>query len=121
MEIKIDSKKEAAIAVIRAAAEKYPSTFICRDRIEEFTGGAIGSRHLANLDSLGLGISGAFKIGRRQCYPVESLVEWLISRLECNRNEEPIHQKQWQTLTALDKELPRESLKEGRSAIQLTL
>jgi len=77
-----EQEREAAIAVIKAAAAKLESTFICRDKVESFTGGAIKARHLANMDSAHLGVAGAFKVGRRQCYPVDSLVDWLISRLD---------------------------------------
>jgi hypothetical protein len=76
------NNKEAAIAVIKAAAAKVEGTFISREKIEAFTGGAIKARHLANLDSRNEGVPGAFKVGRRQCYPIDSLVTWLINRLE---------------------------------------
>ena len=75
-------KREAAIGVIESAARKYGSTFITRDQIGEFTGGAFSPRYMANLDSKNVGVQGAFKVGRRQCYPIDSLCEWLISRLE---------------------------------------
>lgn len=81
MMIKRDDR-EAATAVIKAAAAKFEGTFICRDKVESFTGGALSARYLANLDSRNEGIPGAFKVGRRQCYPIEALVSWLISRLE---------------------------------------
>ncbi|MDR3631385.1 MAG: hypothetical protein P4L42_13735 [Desulfocapsaceae bacterium] len=74
--------KEAAIDCIRQAAAKYPSTIICRDEVPSFTGGALSAGYLANLDSKGEGPANPFKFGRRQCYPVDSLVNWLISRLE---------------------------------------
>ena len=74
--------KEKAIECIRLAAAKYPSTIICRDEVPAFTGGALSAGYMANLDSSGEGPANPFKMGRRQCYPVESLVEWLINRLE---------------------------------------
>ena len=74
--------REAAISVIRQAGEKYKSPFICRDEVPTFTGGALSAGYLANLDSKGEGPANPFKFGRRQCYPVDSLVEWLINRLE---------------------------------------
>jgi hypothetical protein len=77
-----DAARSAAIEVIRASAAKYGSTYISRDKVEMFTGGAIRARNLANLDSLGKGVPGAFKLGRRQCYPIANLVQWLIDRLE---------------------------------------
>jgi len=61
------------------------AAFICRGKIGDFTGGAISAGYIANLDSIGKGPEGAFKAGRRQCYPVESLVNWLISRLEVTK------------------------------------
>jgi hypothetical protein len=85
MSKKSDDARSAAIEVIRASAAKYGSTYISRDKVEDFTGGAIRARNIANLDSLGQGPRGAFKLGRRQCYPVENLIEWLLSRLEVNK------------------------------------
>lgn len=82
MENKNHRKFDAAVQVILAAKAKFKGTFICRDRVEQFTGGAIRSRHLANLDSLGEGPEGAFKVGRRQCYPIDNFCDWLINRLE---------------------------------------
>lgn len=82
MRSKVKKRNEMAIEVIRAAALNFKSSFICRDKVEDFTGGAVRARNLANLDCLGQGPKGAFKVGRRQCYPVPALVEWLISRLE---------------------------------------
>lgn len=74
--------RQVAVECIRAAAAKYSSTIICRDEVPAFTGGALSSAYMANLDSSGEGPANPFKMGRRQCYPVDSLVEWLISRLE---------------------------------------
>ena len=74
--------KEKAIECIKAAAAKYPSTIICRDEVPAFTGGALSAGYMANLDSKGEGPSNPFKFGRRQCYSVLSLTEWLIGRLE---------------------------------------
>ena len=82
MSKKSEGARSAAIEVVRASAAKYESTYISRDKVEMFTGGAIRARNLANLDSLGQGVPGAFKLGRRQCYPIENLIEWLIDRLE---------------------------------------
>lgn len=82
MSRKSNAERLAAVEVIRASAAKHGSTYISRDKVEMFTGGAIRARNLANLDSLGKGVPGAFKLGRRQCYPVENLVQWLIDRLE---------------------------------------
>ena len=80
--MKTQQNREAAINCIRQAAAKYPSAIICRDEVPVFTGGALSAGYMANLDSSGQGPANPFKVGRRQCYPVESLVEWLIGRLE---------------------------------------
>lgn len=37
--------------------------------------------YLANLDSIGQGPSGAVRIGNKVCYPRDTLIEWLISRV----------------------------------------
>lgn len=76
------NSKEAAIAVIRAAAERWPSTFIARNSIPQITGGLYTAAYLANCDSAGCGPEGAFRIGRQKCYAVAPLVDWLINRLE---------------------------------------
>ena len=76
------SSIEKAIEVIRQAGDRYPSTFICRSEVPQFTGGIVTTGTLANLDSKKIGIPNAFRIGRRVCYPIESVVDWLISRLE---------------------------------------
>jgi hypothetical protein len=84
MKTEAQLRREAAIAVIESAARKYGSTFITRDQISEFTGGAFSPRYMANLDCRkeGVGVPNSFKVGRRKCYPIDSLCEWLISRLE---------------------------------------
>lgn len=69
---------------LRALKDRWPSTIVSRSKVPEFTGGIVSSRYLANLDSAGLGVEGAFKIGRQVCYPVDALIDWLISRVEVN-------------------------------------
>lgn len=78
--------REIAIETIRAAAHKWPSTFVARSKVNEFTGGMIAAGTLANRDSDGTGVEGAFKIGKIMCYPVDKLCDWLISRLEKGDN-----------------------------------
>jgi len=60
--------------------DKWPSQIIARTEVSKFTGGAQNERYLANLDSLGLGPAGRFKIGRKVCYPVAEFVAWLERR-----------------------------------------
>lgn len=71
-----------AVATIKAMADKWPSTMVSRTEVKRFSGGCIAPGTLANLDSQRVGIPGAFKIGRQVCYPVNALVEWLISKIE---------------------------------------
>jgi len=61
-------------------AKKWPSAIVAREEVSKFTGGAISERTLANLDCCGDGIPDRFKIGRKICYRVESLVSWLERR-----------------------------------------
>jgi len=59
-----------------------PCGYIIREKIGQATGGLINSRTAANLDCKGEGIKGRFKIGRKVCYPVHALVEFLEERAE---------------------------------------
>ena len=61
-------------------AKKWGSAIVARDRIPEFTGGAISSGRMANLDCLGEGPTQRIRIGRKVCYPVQPFIEWLIKR-----------------------------------------
>jgi len=60
-------------------AEKWPSSLVSRNKIAAFTGGLITPGRIANLDSEGKGPE-AFKVGRKVCYPVQPLIEWLSNR-----------------------------------------
>ena len=61
-------------------AEKWGSAIVARDKVPEFTGGAISSGRMANLDCLGEGPGGRVRIGRKVCYTVGPLVDWLVKR-----------------------------------------
>jgi len=65
---------------LRILAEKWPSAIVTRDRSEDFSGGAIKPKYLANLDSLGEGPTGRFRVGRKICYPVKNFIKWLEDR-----------------------------------------
>ncbi len=55
-----------------------PSGYILRTNLTEKTGGLLHGRTMANLDSLGQGISGRIMIGNRKvAYPVKAVVEYL--------------------------------------------
>lgn len=77
-----DGNREAAIATIRQAANKWPSPFVARSEISRFSGGLVAPGTAANHDSAGTGIAGAFRVGRQVAYPVDSAIEWLIAKLE---------------------------------------
>ncbi len=80
--IKYLTKKQKAVATIRQAAEQWPSPFVARKAVKEFTGGLYSTAHLANADCLKTGPEGAFRIGRGVAYPTQSFCDWLISKLE---------------------------------------
>ena len=77
-----EQKLQVAAAVIRLIAKNSKSPFVTRKEVPIITGGLIAAGTLANLDSLGEGVPGAFRVGRQICYPVDSLCDWLIARLE---------------------------------------
>lgn len=79
--------QKSAAATINQAAGKWPTSFVARRDIKLFTGGLYSAGYLANCDSDGTGPAGSFKIGRQMCYSVESLCEWLVSRLEGGGDE----------------------------------
>lgn len=62
-------------------AQNWPSPIVAREEIGRFTGGAYRPRTLANLDSLGQGPP-RIRIGRKVCYPIPGLINWLKSRKE---------------------------------------
>ncbi len=68
----------------QAMAARWPSAIVSRGEIGRFTGGAVSSKSLANEDCNETGPQGRFCIGRRVCYPVDSLIQWLKSRATGN-------------------------------------
>ncbi|OPZ66671.1 MAG: hypothetical protein BWY84_00054 [Candidatus Aerophobetes bacterium ADurb.Bin490] len=63
-------------------ADKWPSAFVARTEAEKFTGGLIGEKYLANLDSAGKGPAGRIRCGRKIVYPVSNFIQWLAERSE---------------------------------------
>jgi hypothetical protein len=63
-------------------AKKWPSAFVARTESEKFTGGLIGEKYLANLDSAGKGPAGRIRCGRKVVYPVTEFIKWLEQRSE---------------------------------------
>jgi len=67
---------------LSSLAKAWPSAIVARSEVAKFSGGAIGARRLANLDSQGLGPRGRMRLGRRVCYRVSELIDWLEARAE---------------------------------------
>jgi hypothetical protein len=63
-------------------ASKWPSAWVARTEAKEFSGGLIGEKYLANLDSAGKGPSGRIRCGRKVAYPVNEFIKWLEARSE---------------------------------------
>jgi hypothetical protein len=63
-------------------AAKWPSAFVARTEAEKFSGGMIGEKYLANLDSAGKGPAGRIRCGRKVAYPVTEFIKWLEQRSE---------------------------------------
>ena len=66
----------------QSMADRWQSSYVAREKIEEFTGGIVNPRTLANMDSLGQGPEGRVRVGRKVAYPVQQFIEWLESRAE---------------------------------------
>lgn len=61
-------------------AEKWPSAVVARCKVAEFTGGAVTSGYMANMDSRGEGPEERAILNGKTVYPVESFVRWLKNR-----------------------------------------
>lgn len=73
---------ENAARIIRKAADKWPSSFVPRSQVSIFTGGLFTTGTLANRDSKGTGPEESFTLGKKVCYPVDSLCDWLVKELK---------------------------------------
>ena len=60
-------------------AECWPSPVVSRTGIEQFSGGLLNSKLMANLDSIGAGPPRG-RCGKKIFYPVDTLVIWLEQR-----------------------------------------
>ncbi len=69
-------------SLLASMADKWPSAFVARTEAGKFTGGMIGEKYLANLDSAGKGPEGRIRCGRKVIYPVSEFIKWLESRSE---------------------------------------
>ena len=75
-------------ADLSSLADQWPSSIVARNQIEQFSGGALTSKYMANLDSQGEGPDGRIRIGRKVTYQVKCLIRWMEGRaviIEKNR------------------------------------
>ena len=63
----------------QSLAAKWPSEFVAREKVAEFSGGILHPRTMANLDALGKGPR-RFRVGGKVAYFVKDLCNWLASR-----------------------------------------
>ncbi len=63
-------------------ADEWTSPVVARSKVGDFSGGVIGPKYIANLDSLGLGPAGRFRCGRKIVYDKKKLIRWLEERSE---------------------------------------
>ena len=63
-------------------ADSWPSPFVTRNKIAEFSGGMVTPVSMAVFDSKGKGVADRFIVNRKTCYPVDSLVQWRESRVQ---------------------------------------
>lgn len=61
--------------------DKWPSTIVARDKVEEFTGGLITRGTMTNLDSRGEGPPKFYLGPRKVAYFVETFIPWLEARV----------------------------------------
>lgn len=62
--------------------EKELPPVVARKEVYRLTGGLISPRHLANLDSAGLGPKERIKIGRHVAYDRDLFIAWMSDRIE---------------------------------------
>jgi hypothetical protein len=76
-------EKAALIENIRKKLEQQnPCGLVSRMDISRNTGGILHPRTLANLDSLGEGISDPVRIGRKVFYRIDAIVEYIDSKMD---------------------------------------
>jgi hypothetical protein len=60
--------------------DKWPSPFVSRDRIGEFTDGILKQSSMNTMDARGDGICPRYRIGNRVFYETERVIDWLKAR-----------------------------------------
>ena len=71
----------------KTLTEKFPFG-IPRKEIGRATGGVLHPRTAANLDCLGVGIAGRFKIGRNTVYSVKNTISYIKAKIVVVPNKE---------------------------------
>lgn len=64
-------------------ADRWECPFVARSAVEQFSGGMLHPRTMANLDSKGEGPEGKINMGRIVGYRTDGLVEWMWKRARC--------------------------------------
>jgi hypothetical protein len=74
-------------SIFTALSDSWPSPVVPREKLEQFTGGMISAKRMANIESAHrrdpaqpAGPEGAIRCGRRVVYPKDALIRWLESR-----------------------------------------
>ena len=63
-------------------AEEWPSPFVARSKIEEFTKGLYKASTIRSFDSAGTGIKPKYKINKKVFYKVKDVIAWLRTKKE---------------------------------------
>ena len=65
---------------LRENLEKQYPFGLPRTELQKATGGLLNHRTIANLDSKGIGIPGRYLIGKKVCYPISGVLEYLANK-----------------------------------------
>jgi len=67
--------------------DHWPSAAVAQTSVGDFTGGLINPRTLANLNSLGQGPNGKYRLGRTVFYDIDFFVVWMRDRFNQTSND----------------------------------
>lgn len=59
----------------------YPLGIVPRSDIGRATGGILSSKTMSNMDARGEGIKTKLNVGRKRCYPVDDVVDYVATRV----------------------------------------
>lgn len=71
-------------AFVQCLREGLPP-FMAREKVEDYLGGAITGKTLANYESRGKGPEVAYRVGRKIMYETGSLLAWLVETQSVTR------------------------------------